>query len=196
MNWRYKQEGLFVFWPESVCFVLTGEPDKREEGRGERAERKWLTLGREKRISFLILSPIGKGGWEVTVKEPVWHRRRSTSLGGNHQFSLLPATIGQDEVPRQGKILISMMFLVVPYFHVKCCTLTGLYVCVHYRCFLKFRSTKSLSWREKQNRRMSHLETFSFFFFFAYVWVSVYFGFCISCTLGIFPPYPLLAHQW
>lgn len=31
---------------------------------------------------------------------------------GDHQFSLLPATTRQDEVPRQGKILTTTMLLV------------------------------------------------------------------------------------
>lgn len=34
-------------------------------------------------------------------------------VGGNHQYNLLPGTTGQDEVPRQGKILTAMMLLVV-----------------------------------------------------------------------------------
>lgn len=33
--------------------------------------------------------------------------------GGDHQFGFLPATTGQDEVPRQGKSLTTVVVLVV-----------------------------------------------------------------------------------
>lgn len=46
MNWRCKQGALLVFWPEGICFVLTGEPDEEDDEKDkERAERKWPRWG-------------------------------------------------------------------------------------------------------------------------------------------------------
>lgn len=197
MNWRYKQERLLVFCPECMLRPHRGSQTRRrreDEEKETKAEKKWesdLRGGREKRISYLILSPGGKGGWKVRVEECVWHGRRSTSLGGDHQFSLFPATTGQDEVPRQGKVLTTMMVLVVFSCVVLhndwvVCVCVCMCICVHV-CYLFLQSeaqdtegsTNSLcslmEGKAKQNN-----ESLGDLFFLACVWVSVYFGFCIS----------------
>ncbi len=91
--------------------------------------------------------------------------------GGNHQFNLLPATTGQDEVPRQGKILTTMMLLAVfscLVLHIDWIS----WVCVHY---LRSHSeaqepahqfTPSLMEGKAKQNNESHGDFFFFFFFF------------------------------
>lgn len=83
------KRGCWCFGPSAYVLSSQGSQTRRRRTKDEeketKAERKWESDwggGGEKRISYPILSPVGKGGWEVTVEDSVWHGRRSTTRGG------------------------------------------------------------------------------------------------------------------